>query len=141
MPLSTFLQGRAPTQLRGLQWLALTESGQVLSVTNTADDGGGVSQEWAAGSAVPCRIDPLCGGEEVTANRLSDESTHLVTVPAGTPRDGESAFRYHGPRDVRHHRGAGGDGRARPHVRGQQVLKRAGAAGAGWLPTRAVPTR
>ena len=92
MPLSTFLNGRPPTQLRGLQWLSLTETGTVLSVTNTADTGGGVSQVWAAGTAVPCRIDPLSGGEEITANRISDESTHLVTVPAGTQVTANSRF-------------------------------------------------
>ena len=74
MPLSTFLSGRAQTQLRGVRWLSLSESGAVLSVTNTADTGGGVSQVWAAGTTVPCRIDPLTGGEEITANRISDES-------------------------------------------------------------------
>lgn len=84
MPYSTFLNGRTPTRLRGVQWLSFSESGNVLTAANTSDAGGGVTQVWSAGAAIPCRIDAVGGGEEVTAGRISDDSTHRVLCPANT---------------------------------------------------------
>ena len=84
MPLSTFLDGRVPTRLRGIRWLALSDTGNVLSAASTSDTGGGVTQVWSAGGTVVCRIDPLSGREGVTAGKISDQATHLVTVPPGT---------------------------------------------------------
>lgn len=84
MPLSTFLNGRVPTRLRGLKWLSLSDTGNVLTAAATSDSGGGATISWSAGAAVPCRIDPLAGREDIRASRISDESTHVLTVPAGT---------------------------------------------------------
>jgi hypothetical protein len=85
MPLSTFLNGTDPVRLRGLLFLSLSDSGQVLSRTATSDSGGGATYVWAAGSAVPCRIDPLGSDESrVVGGRIDESSTHLVTVPPGT---------------------------------------------------------
>jgi hypothetical protein len=73
MPLSTFLNGTDPVRLRGLLFLSLSDSG------------GGATYVWAAGSAVPCRIDPLGSDESrVVGGRIDESSTHLVTVPPGT---------------------------------------------------------
>jgi len=92
MTLSTFLSDAPVSQLRGLQWLALSDTGQVGTNTITDDGGGGVTSGWAWGSSVPCRIDPLTNNETLAAGRISDRSTHLVTVPAGTPVSVSSRF-------------------------------------------------
>lgn len=83
MSLSTFLDGQQPTRLRGLLWLALSETGNVLTLTSTSDSGGGASQSWTAGGAVPCRIDPLTqrSVSRLTGGAVDERSTHLVTVP------------------------------------------------------------
>lgn len=84
MGLVSFLSGTA-TQLRGLTWLALSDTGQVGSGTFTDDGGGGGTLGWAYGSDVPCRIDPLDSPEaRVTAGRIDERSTHLLTLPLGT---------------------------------------------------------
>lgn len=86
MPFSTFLDGRSATQLRGLEWLSLSDTGHVVRATATDDSGGGISQVWqTAGSALPCRLDPVSTGPgRVTGGRIDERSTHMVTVPAGT---------------------------------------------------------
>lgn len=84
MPIGTFLNGAPVSQLRGAAWLALSESGQVGAGTLTDDGGGGVTTGWAYGGTVPCRIDPLTSNETLAAGRISDRSTHIVTVPPGT---------------------------------------------------------
>lgn len=92
MPLSTFLNDSAVTQLRGLSWLALSDTGQVGTGTVTDDTGGGGATAWTYGSDVPCRIDPLADNETVAAGRISDRSTHIVTVPPGTQVSTSSRF-------------------------------------------------
>lgn len=86
MPIGTYLNGRPPSIRRiGLLWLALSESGNVLTATSVTDAGGGVTQTWTAGTAVPCRIDPAGGGSRgQVAERVDERSTHMVTVPPGT---------------------------------------------------------
>jgi len=87
MPLSTFLNGGTATQLRGLQWLALSDTGSVGTLTSTSDSGGGASSVWAFGASVPCRVDPIASSgddETIVASRMSDRSTHLITTPSGT---------------------------------------------------------
>ena len=86
MPLSTFLNGGTATQLRGLLWLALSDTGQIGTRTSTTDSGGGATQSWSFGPSVPCRVDPIqrANDETIVAERLSDRSTHLITTPAGT---------------------------------------------------------
>lgn len=86
MPLSTFLNGRAYTTLRGAAFLALSETGHVISGSITDDAGGGGTTTWTAGSAIPCRIDPLGsrGDEREIGGRISERSTHFVHIPSGT---------------------------------------------------------
>lgn len=85
MSLSTFLNGREPERLRGLLFLALSEAGTILTLTSTTDSGGGATQLWGtAGTAIPCRVDPLGNlGGGVLAARVDERSTHVVTVPIG----------------------------------------------------------
>jgi hypothetical protein len=86
MPLSTFLDGDTPTQLRGLAWLSLSDVGHVVTRTVVSDGGGGGTISWAAGTAVPCRIDPIGdrGSPRSTGGRIDERSTHVVTVSSGT---------------------------------------------------------
>lgn len=92
MPLSTFLNDIVPTQLRGLAWLALSDTGQVGAGSIVSDSGGGGTASWTYGGTIPCRLDPLTGDEGVVGSRLHDRSTHLITVPVGTAVDGEDRF-------------------------------------------------
>lgn len=95
MPFSTFLDGRPATQLRGLAWLSLSDTGHVVRATATDDQGGGISEVWqTAGSALPCRVDPIAvrGGGRVTGGRIDERSTHVVTIPAGTLVDAGERF-------------------------------------------------
>lgn len=94
-PVSTFLNGRPVTQLRGLPFLSLSDVGHVVtSAAGTADAGGGITGGSAtAGTAsVPCRIDPLSGGDTLTADRIDERSTHALTVPVGTPLSSQVQF-------------------------------------------------
>jgi head-tail adaptor len=92
MPLSTFLDGSVPSQLRGIAWLALSGSGQVGTLSGTTDAGGGATSTWTYGGTIPSRIDPIGGGEGQIANRISDRSTHLITLPPETPITTDSRF-------------------------------------------------
>lgn len=96
MPIGTFLNDAAVTQLRGLAWLALSDVGYVASATVTSDSGGGGTTVWANGSAIPCRIDPITGNEVEAASRISDRSTHMITVPPGTVVTVSSRFEITG---------------------------------------------
>jgi hypothetical protein len=82
--ISTFLDGRASTQLRGLAWLALSDSGRIVSMAGTDDGGGGITQTWTAGSYFPCRINPVGSRGGVVAEQLDERTTHVITIPAGT---------------------------------------------------------
>ena len=84
MSLSTFLNGRDQTQLRGIQMLALSDVGVTLLLTVTDDGGGGGTSTWAARGTVPCRLDPMGGRSQTTGGRIDERSTHVVTVPSGT---------------------------------------------------------
>jgi len=81
-----------PIQLRGLAWLALSDTGHFLTRTIADDTGGGGIASWSYGDVTPCRIDPLSAREDVTASRISERSTHLVTVPPGTPVETDDRF-------------------------------------------------
>lgn len=87
MPLGTFLNGGAAIRLRGLQWLALSDAGRIGAGTVVSDSGGGGTTTWAYGGTIACRIDPLGMGRQgdVVGGRIDERSTHIVTMPAGTP--------------------------------------------------------
>lgn len=69
---------------RGLVTEALTEAAQIISGTVTDDGGGGGTVTTVTGGTIACRIDTLTGGEGEVAQRISDRSTHLVTLPLNT---------------------------------------------------------
>lgn len=85
MPLSTFLNGRNPTTLRGLRMLALTDTATVQTRTSTSDSGGGVTQVWASAGSLQVRIDPISdrGGAATVASRIDERSTHVITTTFG----------------------------------------------------------
>lgn len=86
MPIASFLNGTAPSQLRGLAWLALSETGVILAGSASSDSGGGATESWAASGTVACRVDPInaFGNARVTGGVIDERSTHVVTVPPGT---------------------------------------------------------
>lgn len=86
MPIATFLNNRPPTRLRGLQFLAFSESGTVQRRTATTDVGGGATWVWANVSTVACRIYPvtLRGKGAFIGGALDERSTHYLGTPAGT---------------------------------------------------------
>jgi hypothetical protein len=94
MPYASFLNGRAPVQLRGLQFLALSDSGAVSTRTYTSDVGGGASQIWAAGAAVPCRVESIAerAQSSLEGGRVDERSNHIVTTPAGTDVQADDRF-------------------------------------------------
>lgn len=97
MPLSTFLNGGTATQLRGLQWLAFTDTGWPLTRTFTDDAGGGGTASWTPGGTVECRIDPLARSESrPTGGRIDERSTHMITTTAGAAVSADSRFAISG---------------------------------------------
>lgn len=99
MPFGTFLNGRTPTQLRGLQWLTLSDQATIGSRSYASDNGGGATATWTYGGTIPCRIDPVGAiglREGVVAERMSDRSTHRITLPANTSADTEDRVRVIG---------------------------------------------
>jgi hypothetical protein len=81
MSLSTFLDGQNPTQLRGLAWLSLSDTGILQSTAGTSDAGGGITSAWANVGTTECRIDPLTSRSRITGGQIDERSTHVVTVP------------------------------------------------------------
>ncbi len=106
--ITTFLD-YAPN--RGVLWLSLTDQARVLHHGTLTDGGGGRTDHyqllgtagtyvpggtvlyseaqlsaysWTKTRNIPCRIDALGGEEGETAERVSDRSTHIVTMAAGT---------------------------------------------------------
>lgn len=87
MPFGTFLNGRNATQLRGLAWLSLSDYAQIGTRTYASDNGGGATETWTYGSTIPCRVDAVAGlgvNEDIIGERLSDRSTHSITLSGGT---------------------------------------------------------
>lgn len=81
---------------RGLITEALAETGNVISGSVTDDAGGGGSAVVTVGGTIACRIDALRGSEGQAGARISDRSTHLITLPAGTDIDTADDFRVNG---------------------------------------------
>lgn len=54
--------------------------------TRVSDGAGGSTETWADQAAdVPCFIEPAGGGEiGMAGDRISDKTTHVVYLPAGT---------------------------------------------------------
>lgn len=77
--------------------MALSETGNALTTAGSSDSGGGFSSGTATtGTAIPCRLDPLSGGETVIAGRIDERSTHVLTVPRQTDLDVSGQFQVTG---------------------------------------------
>lgn len=72
---------------RGLATEALSDTAVLLSGTVVDDGGGGGTVTTVAAGTVIARLDTLTGSEGEIAGRVSDRSTHLVTLPAETSID------------------------------------------------------
>ena len=96
MPLSTTLHDSVPTQLRGLAYLALSTTGQVLTRSLTDDGAGQQAETYTPQTAIPCRVDPLGGGEGEAADRIDQRTTHLITIPPATTVKAQDRFSVSG---------------------------------------------
>lgn len=92
----TFLDSGNVTQLRGLAWMTLSEVGHIGTATVSDDSGGGSVSDWAYGGVIPCRVDPIGENEVEDAGRISDRSTHIVTLPPGTTISAANRFTIDG---------------------------------------------
>ena len=81
MGIGTFLNGRDPEALRGLQFFALSEVAEIQTLQSTSDSGGGATRSWVSMGTFPCRIDPLSASAAgMTGGQIDERSTHLVTT-------------------------------------------------------------
>ena len=71
--------------MRATQKRALPQTCTIQRLTSVSDGGGGRTESWAdIADGVPCRVAPVAGGETGTSgDRIVDESTHVITLPAG----------------------------------------------------------
>jgi SPP1 family predicted phage head-tail adaptor len=71
------------TAMRATADTALPDLATVQRATTVSDGGGGTTTSWADVATVACRIAPAGGGEgATTGERVVDESTHILTLPA-----------------------------------------------------------
>lgn len=83
---------------RGLITEGLTERGYTVGGTVVDDGGGGGTVTGVNGGTVACRVDaiPSQGDEEAVAGRISDRSTHVITLPPGSAVTTEDRFYVNG---------------------------------------------
>jgi hypothetical protein len=86
MSLSTFLNGRSASRLRGVQWLSFTDTAVIQSRTVTSDSGGGGSPVWNAKGTALCRIYPVTirGKGMIVGGQVNERSTHFCSMPPQT---------------------------------------------------------
>jgi Phage head-tail joining protein len=84
MPAAGFLNGRTSyTYLRGAAFLFLSEVGYPVRGSAASDSGGGAHTTWMADpTGVPCRVDAMGGGESESGAKISENTTHLIVLPA-----------------------------------------------------------
>jgi hypothetical protein len=89
MPISTFLNGRASTRLRGAKFLAFSDTGNIQRRTATSDSGGGASWAWNTVGTAACRVYPVSirGQGRLTGGALDEHTTHFGAFPVGTSID------------------------------------------------------
>lgn len=82
MSLATSFGSATFTQLRGLPWLALSETGYILTLGTGDNQGGGGGGTWTQGTAVvPCRVDAIGAQSGELANQLNERSTCVILMP------------------------------------------------------------
>lgn len=82
----------------------LPDTGNILSVTQTADGEGGYSESWGTATAgVACRVDlftsrgvGIIGMEQVQAGAIKPYSTWILSVPYGTALTSANRFEHGG---------------------------------------------
>lgn len=84
------------TQLRGLAFLSLRETGYILRGSVTDNLGGGGTMTFGTAGTVACRVDPMGGGEQEIANRIDERTTHRITVPPQTNVSAKDRFNVSG---------------------------------------------
>lgn len=88
MGISTFLNGRDPDQLRGVQFLSLSDTAIILRRTAASDAGGGAAWTWGTAGTAPCRVYPAGGGAGgLVGGALNERTTHFCRLPAATDVD------------------------------------------------------
>lgn len=93
----TFLGNYTYERLRGAAFVFLSDTGHIVQGSVSDDQGGGGTTTWTVDSTdIPCRVDTMGGGEGALAARISDLSTHLLAVPAGTDLDIRDRFAVNG---------------------------------------------
>lgn len=71
--------------MRGVMRSALPDTAVIYGGTIVSDGGGGGTFDYVNGGTFDCRISPVGGGERGDrGDRISDESTHIITFPAET---------------------------------------------------------
>ena len=85
MPLTTFLDGRAPIRQRGLMFTSMSDVGVIQGRTSTSDVGGDAGAAWNAKGTVVCRVYPVTmrGKGGLIGERLNERSTHFCSMPLG----------------------------------------------------------
>lgn len=81
----SLLSGAQLSGMRNLLGQMLPDQCVIQRRTIGSDGGGGSTESWSDHLTVPCRIAPIGGGEDgQAASRISEETTHLVTLAAHT---------------------------------------------------------
>lgn len=81
----SLLSGAQLSGMRNLFRQMLPDECVIQRRTVASDGGGGSTESWSDHLTAPCRIAPIGGGEDgQAASRVSEETTHLVTLPAYT---------------------------------------------------------
>lgn len=84
-------------QIRSDAQELLQSTCQIFARTTAQSGGGGVTESWNPGADIPCRIAPISARERRAAgSRISDESTHVVTLPAYTEIEATSRLQIDG---------------------------------------------
>lgn len=76
--------------MRGALGEMMPDTATIQRRTAVSDSGGGRTYTWATAATVTARISPIGGGEgtgvgiATRGDRVSEETTHIVTLPQGT---------------------------------------------------------
>lgn len=70
---------------------------QIVTFTETSDGAGGITESWTAGPDTRCRLAPLGSSPAgVTADRLDERTSHVITLPARTTVTTDSRIQLEG---------------------------------------------
>lgn len=66
-----------------IQSAILPDSGYILTVTETPDGQGGITQAWGTADSTRCRIDPLTAAEVLAGGKIDMFHGFTITLPQG----------------------------------------------------------